>query len=379
MSVPSLSFQKSSQRETIIVFAGPWCIWTLDSYYKNFQETIESTAIQEINIIFDLSKVSKLDTAGALFLRGLRKNLERNKHVVTFQDASDEVYQIFELIEQYSLEPRPPQKKLSPFLTFIMNVGKATFRLKAFSLQLLSFLGEVVIVFARSLGRKVPFRTTAFFAHLQDVGLNALPIVGLISFLIGIVLAYQGVTQLRRFGAEIFTVNLLALGILREVGILITAIVIAGRSGSAFTAQIGTMVLNEEVDAMQTMGLNPLNVLVIPRIMALIIALPLLTFFSDVIGLLGGAFMTHILMDLSYAQFIEQLKSAATPTAFWVGMSKAPLFAFLIALIGCFEGFTVQRNAESIGRHTTKSVVESIFFVIVSDAGFSILFSYLGV
>ena len=204
-----------------------------------------------------------------------------------------------------------------------------------------------------------------------------MPIVCLLSFLIGVVLAFQGADQLRRFGAEIFTVNLLTLSVLREIGVLMTAIMLAGRSGSAFTAQIGTMQVNEEVDALRTLGLDPVEVLVIPRILALLISLPILTFLSDVMGILGGALMAVAVLDLTLSQFLRQLEEAITLTHFLVGMVKAPFFAYIIGIVGCYEGLRVSGSAESVGRMTTKSVVESIFLVIIADALFSILFSVL--
>ncbi|MBS0185046.1 MAG: ABC transporter permease [Proteobacteria bacterium] len=374
--MPSLSLSYSKD-QTFLIPKGEWCIWDLGKSYQTLQN-IDLKNGKSRHVIIDLSEILKIDTGGATFLLLIKKRLEDQKFFVTFKNGAKEILQIINLVHHYPLTLDTP-KKQSSFFFFISKLGEATLNLYSLSLQLISFFGQVILTLIQSLKTRSSFRLTSFCSHLQDVGVNALPIIGLISFLIGVVLAYQGITQLKRFGAEIFTVNLLALGILREVGILITAIVVAGRSGSAFTAQIGTMVLNEEVDAMQTMGLNPVNVLVIPRIMALMIALPLLTFFSDIIGLLGGAFMTHTLMDLSYVQFIEQLKLAIVPKTFWVGMIKSPFFAFLIGLVGCFEGLKVSGSAESIGQHTTKSVVEAIFLVIVADAGFSVLFSYLGI
>jgi phospholipid/cholesterol/gamma-HCH transport system permease protein len=211
------------------------------------------------------------------------------------------------------------------------------------------------------------------------VGINALPIVGLLSFLIGVVVAFQGADQLRQFGAEIFTVNLLGVSILRELGVLLTAILIAGRSGSAFTAQIGTMKVNQEVDALQTIGLDPVEVLVVPRVLALMIMLPILVFYANLMGLLGGMVMATTVLDISLTTFLKQLQSAVNLTTFAIGMVKAPVFAFLIALVGCFEGFNVSGSAESVGQKTTASVVEGIFLVIVFDAAFSILFSILGI
>jgi phospholipid/cholesterol/gamma-HCH transport system permease protein len=204
-------------------------------------------------------------------------------------------------------------------------------------------------------------------------------VVGLISFLIGIVMAYQGADQLRRFGAEIFTVDLLAISALREIGILLTAVVVAGRSGSAFTAQIGMMKVNEEIDALRTLGLDPLEVLVLPRLLALMIALPLLAFFADIMALFGGGVMCAFVLDISPDQYINRLSEAIWPRTFWVGIVKAPVFAFVIAMVGCYEGLTVDGSAESVGRKTTLSVVVAIFLVIVCDAIFSIVFSSLGI
>src|SRR5436190_1136502 len=213
--------------------------------------------------------------------------------------------------------------------------------------------------------------------QMEQVGVNAMPIVGLLSFLIGVVFAYQGADQLRRFGAEIYTVNLLGIAILRELGVLLTAIIIAGRSGSAFTAQIGTMQVNEEIDALRTLGLNPIEVLVVPRVLGLVLTLPLLVVYADFMGLLGGCLMSWASLGILIPTFLDQLHSAIGLWTFWVGVIKAPFFAAIIALVGCYEGFNVARSADSVGRLTTQSVVEAIFIVIVADSAFSILFSLL--
>jgi phospholipid/cholesterol/gamma-HCH transport system permease protein len=206
-----------------------------------------------------------------------------------------------------------------------------------------------------------------------------MPIIGLLSFLIGIVVAYQGADQLRQFGAEIFTVDLLGVSIFREMGILLAAIVIAGRSGSAFAAQIGTMQVNQEVDAIRTLGLDPVEVLVLPRVLALLISMPLIAAYADVMGLIGGGLMVILTLDVSFYQFLERLQGAVTVWTFWAGIIKAPVFGFAIALTGCREGLKVTGSAESVGLHTTRAVVISIFLVIVSDALFSILFSAFGI
>jgi phospholipid/cholesterol/gamma-HCH transport system permease protein len=211
---------------------------------------------------------------------------------------------------------------------------------------------------------------------MEQTGLNSLPVIGLLSLLVGVVFAFQGADQLRTFGAEIYTVNLLGIAILRELGVLLTAIILAGRSGSAFTAQIGTMKVNEEVDAMEVLGLDPIEVLVLPRLFAMMITLPLVAFFANIMGLLGGAIMCWATLDISIPTFLRQLRSPLPGWSFWIGIMKAPAFAGIIALTGCYEGLRVSRSAESVGRLTTRSVVESIFLIILADAVFSIIFSY---
>jgi phospholipid/cholesterol/gamma-HCH transport system permease protein len=285
------------------------------------------------------------------------------------------------LAEVRRVATTPPAELALPngLVRLIAGLGEGTIRASVEGARLLSFFGQTMSVLMRSLVRPGRLRLTSLAHHLEQTCLNALPIVGLIAFLIGVVMAYQGADQLKRFGAEIFTVDLVGVSVLREIGILLTAIVVAGRSGSAFTAEIGAMAVNQEIDAMRALGLDVIEVLVLPRMLALMIALPLLAFFADILGLFGGGLMAWFVLDITPAQFIGQLESAIKPATFWVGIVKAPVFAFLIAMVGCYEGLLVSGSADSVGRHTTKSVVVGIFLVIVFDALFSILFSYLGV
>jgi phospholipid/cholesterol/gamma-HCH transport system permease protein len=236
-----------------------------------------------------------------------------------------------------------------------------------------------MLALARVALRPGRLRPAALAHHLEQTCIHALPIVGLIAFLIGIVMAYQGADQLRRFGAEIYTVDLLGISILREIGILLTAIVVAGRSGSAFTAQIGMMKVNQEVDALRTLGLDPLEVLVLPRLLALMLALPLLAFCADVLALAGGALMAALALGIPPGQLVAQLGQAITLETFLVGLVKAPVFAFLIGLVGCYQGLSVSGSTASVGQLTTRSAVLAIFLVIVCDALLSILFTHLGV
>jgi len=258
------------------------------------------------------------------------------------------------------------------------RVGRAMLHLKEGARDAVGFMGLVIYTFARTALKPVRLRFTSLVHHMEETGLNAVPIVMLMSFLIGAVLAYQGSEQLQRFGAQIFTVDLIGISFLREIGILLTAILVAGRSGSAFTAQIGSMKIREEIDAMRTLGLDPVEMLIVPRILALVITLPLLGFLSGLAGLIGGGVVAVTALDISPVMYVERLQQVVEPRHFWVGIVKAPVFAFLIGAIGCFEGLRVSGSAESVGQRTTQSVVEGIFVVIIADAFFSILFVNMG-
>ncbi len=329
--------------------------------------------------VVDLSACSAIDSAGAWVLDRTLDDLKRRGAEVSLVGSSPAVETLLGTVAKKHVELPPPPRPDNPIIAVTLRLGRETTRIGREGADLLSFLGLTIIVFLRSLLKPWRIRLTPLIAHMEQTGLNALPIVGLISFLVGVVLAYQGADQLARFGAQIFTVNLVAIGVLREMGILLTAIIVAGRSGSSFTAQIGTMKVNEEVDAMQTLGLDPMEVLVMPRVFALVLVLPLLTFYADLMGLLGGAVMATVVLDISFFQFVRQLSDAVTLWTFWVGVIKAPLFAFIIGMIGCYEGLQVSRSAESVGRQTTRAVVESIFLVIVLDALLSIFFSVIGI
>ncbi len=238
----------------------------------------------------------------------------------------------------------------------------------------LGFLGRVSVVTAHAGPRVKHWRPTSIARHVYDTGIAAIPIVALIGFLIAVILAYMGAQQLRKFGADIFVVDLVTVGVLRELGVLLTAIIVAGRSGSAFAAEIGAMCLNEEVDALRAMGVDPIEVLVVPRVLGLVIALPLLTIIADVIGLTGGALLCRFLLDMPLTQFLNRANDAIASTTFWVGLLKAPVFALLIALAGTWCGLRVRGSSRELGRYTTLAVVEAIFLVILADALFAVLF-----
>ncbi|HEX2790808.1 MAG TPA: ABC transporter permease [Steroidobacteraceae bacterium] len=242
----------------------------------------------------------------------------------------------------------------------------------------LTFIGRLSVAFAHGWAT-MRLRPVSTARHVYDTGVTAVPIVSLIAFLISVILAYMGAQQLSKFGADIFVVDLVTVGVLRELGVLLTAIIVAGRSGSAFAAEIGAMQLNEEVDALRAIGVDPIEVLVLPRLFGLVIALPLLTVLADLIGLVGGGLLCHVLLGMPLVQYLNRAQSAIASTTFWVGIVKAPVFACLIAISGCYCGMRVRDSSRELGRLTTLAVVQSIFFVILVDALFAVLFMELDV
>jgi len=236
------------------------------------------------------------------------------------------------------------------------------------------FLGRIATVVGQAFSRPRAWRISSLARHIYETGITAIPIVALIAFLISVIVAYLGAQQLSRFGADIFVVDLVTIATLREMGVLLTAIIVAGRSGSAFAAEIGVMQLNEETDALRAMGMNPIELLVVPRVLALIIALPLLTIIADAMGLAGGGLLSLINLHIPLPQFTARLRESLSPTTFWSGLVKAPVFAILIAMVGTYRGMQVRDSARELGRLTTVAVVQSIFMVILADALFAVLF-----
>jgi phospholipid/cholesterol/gamma-HCH transport system permease protein len=328
----------------------------------------------------DASKLSRLDSAGAWLLLRTRRAMEASGGKISSFSLPELYKPLLESIDQCAMPEIPKSRIPAGFRGRLYRIGRATMDAWRQTISMLGYLGRVTVETGEAVARpKHNLRVAAIVHQIEETGINALPIVGLLSFLIGVVIAYQGIDQLRRFGAELLTIDGLGIITLREMGVLMTSIIIAGRSGSAFTAQIGTMRVNEEIDAMQTMGLNTVDTLVLPRIIGLVIALPLLTLYADVMGLIGGGMMCYFDLGISIPAFMRELQQAISVKTLIVGLVKAPVFAFVIALVGCYEGFQVERNAASVGLLTTRSVVESVFLVIVLDAAFSIMFSVLGI
>ncbi len=275
--------------------------------------------------------------------------------------------------------PPDPMKPntASPRLLMLERVGRIAASVWEQGFALLSFVGESALAFMGWLTHPQRIRWRSILFNLRTAGVDALPIVGLLSFLLGIVVAYQGADQLRQYGANIYVTDLVGLSMLREFAPLMSAIIIAGRSGSAYAAQIGTMAVTQEIDAMRTLGIAPLEMLVLPKLIALVIALPLLTVFADVLGVAGGMLMARAQLGVSFHEFLDRFPHAVSTTSYLVGIGKAPVFAVIIAVVGCFQGFRTRGGADSVGRQTTRAVVQSIFLVILADALFSIAFSVL--
>ena len=352
----------------VIVAGGPWVVMALRALQPGADPPpADARAI-------DIAAVSALDTAGVTELVRLR----RAAGDCPIQGGDENQGSLIALVERNICEAQPPPQQLPMLLDILYDMGESFARFLDRSARLLEYFGEVLVVIARGLFRPRAMRLNATVVQMREVWIRALPIVAVLCFLIGIVIAYQGIEQLKQFGAQTFTVEAVGISILRELGVLLTAIIVAGRSGSAFAAQIGTMKVNQELDAMQAMGMSPVEWLVVPRIGALTISMPLLVLWGNLMGLLGGAFACDVYLDFTVSQYFARLRDAISINHFWVGMIKAPVFGFVIAAIGCYEGLQVRSDAESVGRQTTTAVVEAIFFVIVLDALFSILFLSIG-
>lgn len=323
--------------------------------------------------VIDLSGLKHLDTPGALLLCTLRaKGAE-------LTGIAGEHRTLLDFIGGLDLKALPRSEPAPKWRRLLIRIGKSSENALHEAGDVIRFLARSCNVVAGALMHPTTLRVPAIARHVSEAGIHALPIVGLMAVMISIVVGYQSVAQLRPLGGEDFTVNLVAVSVLREMGVLITAIMVAGRSGAAFTAEIGVMKMREEVDALNVMGIDPMQVLVIPRMLGLIIALPLLAFFSDMMGLLGGAMISLTLLDISPLQYLERVRTAVDGWDLFVGLFKAPVFALVIAVVGCMHGLRVTGSAESVGTETTRAVVKAIFLVIVLDALFSILFEQLGI
>ena len=356
---------RSSDDPSHLVIRGDW---VLEHYAELRQLVGRLRNEQSADVEADLSQIGRLDTAGGQLLTELLGS-ERIQTLTDEGASLPEERRVLLRRIAHSLQREPqPQPHHGAVFELLGNIGKGTLAFHDHVRTLLGFVGLTLAGLAFGLLRPSTWRLTSVVAQVEQIALNAVGIVALLTFMVGAVIAFLGATVLADFGATIYTVDLIAFSFLREFAVLLTAILMAGRTASAFTAQIGSMKANEEIDAIRTLGLNPLQILVIPRVIAMMISLPILTFIGMLSGLLGGAVVCSLALDISPTMFLSILQQNVAVQHFYLGMVKAPLFAFLIAIIGCMEGFKVSGSAESVGEHTTSSVVQSIFVVILMDA-----------
>ena len=358
----------------IVKLADRLVVARIDALRAQFAEAMASG-----DVTFDLSAIEAMDTAGAWLIIDMQTKIRDRGGRCEIVGASDVHAELLEVVRNYIPANGEATRPVYSLINWLETVGRSAWFGFQRLYEILGFLGAVMARLGGVIIHPGRLRFTSLVHHMQEIGFNAIPIVSLMAFLIGVVMAFQGAVQLRQFGAEVFVVDLIAISVLRELGILLTAIIVAGRSGAAFTAAIGSMKMREEIDAMQTLGLDPIEVLVLPRMLALVIVLPLLGFIADVMGLFGGAMMSWIELGVSPGMFQTRLYESIDVWHYAVGLIKAPFFAAIIGVVGCYEGMKVGGDAESLGRLTSTSVVLSIFLVIVADAMFSVFFAVVGV
>jgi phospholipid/cholesterol/gamma-HCH transport system permease protein len=364
--------------ENVLRFTGDWTL----PHFSELEAQLDALkpGLPETPDV-DFNDVARIDTSGAGLIavalgpKCLQWLAEHDRDVPhelrglldTVSDAVAEIY-----------AHRPPPPRNFGFVELLERIGDSVVHIWKLTMRLLGFIGMTLETLAETIWRPKRWRVTSLIYHMEQTGLDAVPIVVMLSFLIGAVIAFLGATALQRYGATVFTVDLVSYAFLRELAVLLTAILLAGRTASAFTAQIGAMKVGEEVDAMQTMGLNPIELLVLPRVLALVLVMPLLTFLSMIAGIVGGALVCWFALNISPSMFISVFRADTPIRYLWLGLAKAPILAFLIAVIGCLEGFKVHGSAESVGQRTTSSVVQSIFMVILVDAVAALFFMEMG-
>src|SRR3989339_960060 len=351
-------------------FEGELTLYNLTKHKKKI-DSIDLSGVTDV--IIDLSKLNFLDSAASIFINNFQQQIS-NLHVELLCNDK-EVLAMLELVKEQKLKYQEMSHRKKR--NFIEKLGENSYKNYRSFLSFMSFMGELFANKIHYLTSYKNIRYKEIIFEINESAIKAFGIVALTSFLIGLVVAYQSAYQLKLYGANIFIVDMLGISVLRELAPLITAIVVAGRSGSAFTAQIGAMKMTQEIDAMKTMGFDPFTFLVWPRVLALMIVMPLLIFFADMVGIFGGMVIAQTHSHLSFTEFIHRLQGALTLKHYLIGIIKGPFFAFLIAFVSTYRGFQVSMNTESIGRYTTKSVVTAIFLVIACDALFSILLTEL--
>ena len=358
-----------------LVIEGDWTVHTLSAVQPELSH-LEAADVQALEV--DLTGVGRFDTAAAFLID--RFACVRGIDAIEVEGGSDGMRQL--LTQAASLRPKPqeetPHEEPHGLVDLLERTGRTTSSLVNEVVDTLAFFGETLMSMFMALVRPTRMRWTALVAVMEDSGLDAVPSVAFLSFFVGMVIAFIGASTLSEFGATIFTVELVGIAVLREFGVVLTAVILAGRTNSAFTAQIGAMRMRQEVDAMTTLGLDPMDVLVVPRAFAMLIMTPVLTLVAMLFGVGGGAFVSWVALDINPTVFFNRIQEFVPIENFWVGMSKAPVFGMIVALVGCRQGLLVGGSVQSLGRSTTKSVVQALFSVIVIDALFAVFYMELG-
>jgi phospholipid/cholesterol/gamma-HCH transport system permease protein len=354
--------------------------WRLPHFVDLDRELLQTDLAGVHEIVIATSALQALDLSASWALMQFVRRAEGAGVRVQFTGGVPEQLQLIDATRSNAGSARPPPEPASPVAEEAVEaLGRGLVNEWRSSIAGLAFVGRLFAAFWRAFGSLRRLRPISIARHVYDTGITAIPIVALIAFLISVIIAYMSAQQLARFGAEIFVVDLVTIGVLRELGVLLTAIIVAGRSGSAFAAEIGAMRLNEEVDALDAIGVDSYEALVLPRLLGLMIALPLLTVIADAIGLAGGAVLCRFLLGIPLTQYLSRVQDAIAPTTFWVGVIKAPVFAWVIALAGTYRGMQVRDSSRELGRLTTVAVVQSIFLVILADALFAVFFMELDI
>jgi phospholipid/cholesterol/gamma-HCH transport system permease protein len=341
-------------------------------------EPLRAIAPSGSALAIDLGGIERIDTAGAWVIHRLMASWTAAGVPATLENASEDARRLIAEVASNDIQVALRPLTGNPVTARLTRIGAAVVAMSDNIGSFLGFLGQTMMVLVQTLAGRRPLRWNAVIHQCENIGVNALGIVGLLLFLVGIVVAQQGAVQLRAFGGEVFVVNLIGRSVMRELGILLTAIMVAGRSASAFAAQIGSMKLNQEVDALATIGMSPIEVLVVPRVLAMALMLLLLGFYGAVMAVIGGGLFCWLSLDIPPVTFVQRLQEVTPLSDMVIGLIKAPVFGIIIAMMGCFQGMQVSGNAEAVGTRTTRAVVESIFVVIVLDAFFAVFFSALG-
>jgi phospholipid/cholesterol/gamma-HCH transport system permease protein len=358
--------------------AGQWGLWEVEAARAQLA-AVDLVAVRDVEV--STRGVESLDLSGAWVLREFLQRARAAGAKVSFQGAPPDQLR---LIDETLKEPEAGGEAAPPAAPpaesgLLYDVGRYAVRAWHDAELSFAFLGRTCVTFFASLGSLQRLRPISVARHVYDTGITAIPITALIAFLVTVIIAYLSAQQLRGLGVDIYVVDLVTIGVLRELGVLLTSIITAGRSASSYAAELGSMQLNDEVDALIATGVDPFEVLVVPRVLGFVIALPLLTVIADLVGLTGGALLCRYLLDMPLTQYVNRVDEAISSTTFWVGIVKAPVFAVLIALAGCYRGMQVRGSARELGHKVTVAVVQAIFLVILADALFAIVFMKLDI